>query len=72
MSRNTPLEEPKQNGAVIDKVEYLHFLYLKENNAATIHFELIEVYGNNAASYDTVVRWHRLFQCGQTSLNDKE
>ena len=59
----------------IDKVEYravIRFLHLKGNNAATIHAELVEVYGNNAPSYDTVVRWRRCFQCGQRSLNDEK
>ncbi|KAJ4436456.1 hypothetical protein ANN_19089 [Periplaneta americana] len=47
-------------------------LQLKGNNAPTIHGELVEVYGNNAPSYDTVVKWRRGFQCGEASLNDEE
>ena len=59
----------------IDKVRYravIHFLHLNGNSAVTIHAELVEVYGNNVPSYDTVVRCHIHFQCGQTSVNDEE
>ncbi|XP_049815555.1 histone-lysine N-methyltransferase SETMAR-like [Schistocerca nitens] len=59
----------------VDKIEYravIGFLLLKGNSAAAIYAELVKVYGSNTPSYDTVVRWHRRFRSGQTSLNDEE
>lgn len=58
----------------VEKIEVravIRFLHLKGNNAKEIHDELVAVYGDNAPAYDTVVKWRRRFQCGQTSLQDE-
>lgn len=57
----------------VEKIELravIRFLHLKGNNAKSIHAELVAVYGDSAPAYDTVVKWRRRFQCGQTSLED--
>lgn len=50
----------------------IRFLYLKGQDAKTIYAELVAVYSDNSPAYDTVVKWRRRFQCGQTNLDDPE
>ena len=50
----------------------IHFLFLKNFKGKQIHVELMEVYGPNAYSYESVKYWVKQFKLGRTDVNDED
>ena len=50
----------------------IYFLFLKKFKGKQIHAELVDVYGPNAYSYESVKYWVKQFKLGRTNLNDED